>query len=72
MVEFPDPGTYKKEKPIDLPIKCVECGNWLDEELNQKGELEVGLCATCEESIKKEAYAHGYDRGYADARDEFE
>ena len=49
---------------MDIPVKCVECGNWLDEDLNQKGELEVGLCETCIEKTKEEAYQKGYDEGY--------
>jgi len=49
---------------MDILVKCVECGNWLDGELNRKGELEVDLCKVCIEATKNEAYQKGYDDGY--------
>ena len=49
---------------MDIPIKCVECGNFLDGNLNQKGELEVDLCTHCIEGISDDEYSKGYDAGY--------
>jgi len=49
---------------MDIPVKCVECGRWLDDGLNQRGELEVGLCSDCIQAAKQEAYQKGYDDGY--------
>ena len=57
---------------MDLPIKCAECGAWLDGIINNKGEIEVDLCSDCEASIKEESRKEGYDEGYAERDSEVE
>jgi len=49
---------------MDLPIKCAECGGYIDGSLNGKGELEVDLCSACQDRIATEKYNEGYDEGY--------
>jgi len=53
---------------MDLPIKCAECGAWIDGSINQRGELVIDLCEECQKAIEKK----GYKEGYNDARKEFE
>lgn len=52
---------------MDLPIKCAECGAYLDGSLNSKGELETDLCSDCESRVYEKGYDDGYDKGSSEA-----
>ena len=53
---------------MDLPIKCAECGAWIDGSINQRGELVIDLCEECQKAIEEK----GYDEGYAERDSEVE
>ena len=57
---------------MELPIKCSECGGWLEGCINGRGDLEIDICPGCENAMKEEARGEGYDEGYEDAKNEFE
>lgn len=57
---------------MHLPLKCSNCGEYLDGDINNKGEVEVNLCSACEIRIRNEGYDKGYDEGYREGSSEIE
>lgn len=55
------------EVTISLDIRCYECGDDLECEVDSHGDVEVRPCKTCLGAEKDQAEQNGYEEGFADA-----
>jgi hypothetical protein len=69
-------GNLTIEQTLELDVRCFECGDELECEANDHGDVTVRPCKSCCDDARQEGYEEGseagYEEGYSDGQAEKE